>query len=122
MSLVEVMVVIAIILTLMSILAFGVMNVYAKAQIDTTLLTMGKASERIEVYMLRKKKPPATSDGLAAVFAPDEPPDDSWGNPLVYVSPGPGGLPFELISYGADGAEGGTGNDADLKWSDNRGT
>ncbi len=120
MSLVEVMVVIAIILTLMSILAFGVMTVFQDSQVQTTELTMGKVNERIEIYMLRKKKPPSTSDGLKAVFSGEEPPADSWGNPFVFVSPGPGGLPYELISYGSDGVEGGTGNAADLKWSELR--
>ena len=69
MSLVEVMVVIAIILTLMSVLAIGVWSIFSDSQVDTTKLTMSKVNEKIEIYSLRKKKPPGTSDGLAAVFA-----------------------------------------------------
>jgi len=45
-------------------------------------------------------------------------PVDSWGNEFRYVSPGPGGHDFDIISLGADGNEGGSGNDADLKWSE----
>jgi general secretion pathway protein G len=40
---------------------------------------------------------------------------DPWGSPYVYVSQGqvnPGG--FDLISYGADGQEGGKGDNADI--------
>lgn len=120
MSLVEVMVVIAIILTLMSILAFGVMSVYQDSQVQTTILTMGKVSERVEIYTLRKKKPPSTSEGLGPVYSGDQTPKDSWGNEFVYVSPGPSGHSFDLISYGSDGSEGGSGNAADIKWSEAR--
>ncbi|MHB8881348.1 MAG: type II secretion system major pseudopilin GspG [Thermodesulfovibrionales bacterium] len=40
-------------------------------------------------------------------------PADPWGNPYLYVSPGIHG-DFDIISYGADGKEGGTGKDADI--------
>lgn len=41
-------------------------------------------------------------------------PMDPWGNPYIYVSPGLNG-DFDIVSYGADGKEGGTGKDADIK-------
>lgn len=41
-------------------------------------------------------------------------PADPWGNPYVYISPGVYG-DFDLMSYGADGREGGEGKDADIK-------
>lgn len=120
MSLVEVMVVIAIILTLMSIIAIGVWGIFSDSQVDTTRLTMTRVNERLEIYILRKKKAPPTADGLAAVFGNEPVPKDSWNNDFVYVSPGPNGEPYDLISLGADGQEGGTGNDEDLKWSEIR--
>ncbi|MDP2167877.1 MAG: type II secretion system major pseudopilin GspG [Thermodesulfovibrionales bacterium] len=40
-------------------------------------------------------------------------PLDPWGNPYVYVSPGLNG-DFDIISYGADGNEGGSGKDKDI--------
>lgn len=40
-------------------------------------------------------------------------PADPWGNPYVYVAPGLHG-DFDIISYGADGKEGGQGKEADL--------
>ncbi len=107
MTLVEVMVVIAIILTLTAVLAYGIFQVFGESQGQTTRLTMGKLSQRIEIYQLRKKKPPTTSEGLQAVVGNETLPTDSWGNPFVYVSPGPNGQAYDLISYGADGAEGG---------------
>src|SRR5687768_15526148 len=117
MSLVEVMVVIAIILTLMSVLAIGVWSIFSDSQVDTTKLTMSKVNEKIEIYTLRKKKPPTSSDGLQAVFGNEPIPTDSWGNPFVYVSPGPNGEAYDLISLGSDGQEGGTGNAEDIHWS-----
>jgi general secretion pathway protein G len=118
MSLVEVMVVIAIILTLMSILAYGVFSIFTESKVGTSRLQMMKIAERVDVYMLRKKKPPSTGDGLGAVYGTEPVPSDSWGNEYVYVSPGPNGKPYDLISLGADGQEGGEGNDADIKLSE----
>ena len=40
-------------------------------------------------------------------------PNDPWGKPYVYRSPGEHGS-FDLISYGSDGQEGGSGTAADL--------
>ncbi len=118
MSLVEVMVVIAIILTLMSILAFGVFSAFGNAQYDMTKITMTRVAERIDIYQLRKKKAPGTNDGLTAVFGNEAVPMDGWNHPFMYVSPGPNGEPYELVSLGADGQEGGTGNDEDIVWSE----
>ena len=41
-------------------------------------------------------------------------PLDPWGNPFVYLSPGIYG-DFDILSYGADGQEGGEGKNADIK-------
>lgn len=40
-------------------------------------------------------------------------PLDAWGNPYLYISPGLQG-DFDIISFGADGSEGGEGKDADI--------
>jgi general secretion pathway protein G len=42
-------------------------------------------------------------------------PLDPWGNPYVYSVPGPGGQPFGILSYGADGREGGEQLNADIR-------
>jgi len=45
-------------------------------------------------------------------------PPDPWGNEYVYSSPGVHSRDFDIVSYGADGLEGGEGNDADVQsWS-----
>lgn len=40
-------------------------------------------------------------------------PPDPWGNPYIYIYPGTEGE-YDIISYGADGARGGEGYDADI--------
>ncbi|MEJ5378216.1 MAG: type II secretion system major pseudopilin GspG [bacterium] len=42
-------------------------------------------------------------------------PKDPWGHPYVYISPGIHNRDFDIISYGADGQEGGEGKDADIQ-------
>ena len=45
-------------------------------------------------------------------------PKDPWGNDYYYMSPGVHNREFDLWSYGADGEEGGEGEDADVSnWS-----
>ena len=41
-------------------------------------------------------------------------PLDPWGSPYMYVSPGLNG-DYDILSYGADGKEGGEGKNADIK-------
>ncbi len=118
MSLVEIMVVIAIILTLMSVVGYGVMSVWESAKVDTTKLSMGDIAKKVQIYQVRNNKAPTTSEGLAAVYLGEEPPKDGWGNDFVYLSPGPNGLDFDVVSYGRDGTDGGDGLAADIRLSE----
>ena len=42
-------------------------------------------------------------------------PKDPWGNDYVYISPGIQNKNYDIVSYGADGLEGGEGKDADVQ-------
>jgi general secretion pathway protein G len=44
----------------------------------------------------------------------DSVPKDPWGNEYVYQAPGQNGDDYFIASYGADGKEGGSGDDADI--------
>ena len=92
----------------------------AKAQIDA----LDKA---IEQFRLDVGRLPSSEEGLAALNTPPqgiaswegpylkkEVPLDPWGHPYMYVQPGTHQNDFDLISYGRDGREGGTGEDADI--------
>jgi general secretion pathway protein G len=118
MSLVEVMVTIAIVLTLMSLVMLGVVRTWEQSRVGTTELTLGKVGQQVEIYRMRKGgRVPSNADGLAAVYAGEEVPLDAWQNPVQYVAPGPGGAPYALVSYGSDGADGGAGFGEDIVWS-----
>jgi general secretion pathway protein G len=88
----------------------------------------------IETMRLDTGEYPATDIGLSLLVTPpadaalrgrwkgpylDEAvPLDPWGHPYQYVVPGPGGRPFGIFSFGADGRPGGEGNDADIGLGD----
>jgi general secretion pathway protein G len=80
----------------------------------------------LDTYRLDMGKYPETDQGLEALrSAPDgaekwdgpylakEVPLDPWGHPYEYRSPGEHG-DFDVISLGADGSEGGEGEDEDI--------
>lgn len=116
MNLIEVMVVIVIILTLVGLLTWGIFTALGNSQVDMTTIQMTRAAGQIEIYAL-KKKLPSSGDGLRQIFGEDIP-MDAWGEPLVFVTPGPNGMQFDLISKGADKQEGGEGANADIRYSD----
>jgi len=45
----------------------------------------------------------------------DKVPLDPWGNKYIYISPGVHRKDFDLESYGKDGEDGGTGDNADIE-------
>jgi type II secretion system protein G len=119
-TLVEIMVVIAILGMLMSVVAVSVMGALDQANVDVTKLTIKKAEQNLQLYAAKHKgRFPSTSDGLeaAAKYFPDNKvPVDAWGNEFQYFSPGThGDHPYEIISLGKDGQEGGEDQDADIE-------
>jgi len=85
--------------------------------------------QALKLYRLDNHAYPTTEQGLQALVtkpasAPIPPdwkaggyierlPRDPWGNPYQYLNPGLHGE-IDVFSYGADGAPGGEGNDADI--------
>ncbi len=83
----------------------------------------------LDMFYLYMGRYPATEEGLRVLYYPPEIDaerwkgpflkkptlEDPWGNPYVYYSPGTHtDLPYEIISYGKDGEEGGEGDGADI--------
>ena len=70
---------------------------------------------------------PSTSEGLEALVGNpgvegyndegylERTPKDPWGNHYVYISPGVHSKNYDLESYGKDGEDGGTNDDADIE-------
>jgi general secretion pathway protein G len=113
MTLMEVMIVIAIILLLMGALTFGLTGMFSEAQGDTARLQIVRINERVRIYKIKRKKAPSS---LKDVFKHEPIPKDPWGNDYVLRSGGKNG--YDIISFGADGKEGGTGADEDIRLSD----
>jgi general secretion pathway protein G len=119
MSLVEIMVVIAIIGVLMTVVAVNVLGYLDDANVDATRIQMKKMEEALVVYASKHKgKFPSTSEGLDAAkkyFQNNQVPTDAWGNPFQYFSPGThGDNQYEIVSLGKDGREGGEEANADI--------
>jgi hypothetical protein len=68
----------------------------------------------LEQYKAKNSAYPTTAQGLAALAGfGNVPSADPWGNPYQYLSPGKYN-DYDLFSYGADGAPGGDGENADI--------
>lgn len=126
-TLIEVMVVVAILGILATIVMTNVIGKDEQARVTTTQASLKAIANALDLYKLDNHKYPTTDEGLNALVqkpasAKTFPqggylprlPEDPWGNPFQYVYPGSEGRRFDLYSYGADGAEGGEGNDADI--------
>ncbi len=92
----------------------------AKAQIELT-------STAIEIYKLDTGKYPSQGSGLQSLntkpsdvqnwkgpyMKKNKVPKDPWGTEYIYRFPGVHG-DYDLLSYGADGSEGGSGDNKDI--------
>jgi len=87
-------------------------------------------SNALSMYKLDNGNFPTTEEGLDALVVPTESarnwapggylpklPIDPWGNQYLYLSPGIAG-PYDVYSFGADGAEGGEEFNADISLGD----
>ena len=79
----------------------------------------------VEIFNLEKGRYPTTQEGLNLLIAGGylkSTPYDRWGRPLNYRYPSTRSeVPFELWSFGADGKEGGFGDNGDIgNWNDTR--
>jgi general secretion pathway protein G len=122
MSLVEIMVVIAIIGVLMTVIAVNVTGYLDDANASATKIEINNIEKALIAYQAKHKgRAPTTAEGLDAAkkyFPNNEVPTDAWGNPFQYFSPGTHGQhDYEIISLGKDGKEGGEDTNADiLSW------
>lgn len=117
MTLLEIMIVIAILGMIASVLVVAVVNRLDAAKIKTTKLKINNVKSALEQYKVDFGDYPSQGEGLRALISPPEgnppylkdktPPKDDFGNELMYFSPARHGSgPFEIISKGPDGQEG----------------
>ena len=120
-TLIEILVVMAIIGMLAVMVAPNIFNQQAGAQRDAALSQISALEAALDTYRLDVGQYPDSLEGLvendsgrAAWNGPylrRAVPMDPWGNEYVYDSDGRG---FTLVSYGPDGERGGEGDDADI--------
>ena len=116
-SLLEMMVVIAIIGGLAGVMVVGFMQKQEHAAVETTRATIKQVEGVLKMYYLQHKKYPSTDDGLSILVTSGDlttTARDAWGLPLNYELGSADGKPFTIWSTGRDGVDGGEGPDADI--------
>ena len=116
-TLVELLVVLLIIGLLATVVIINVMPATDKAAATKARADIATLEQAVEMYRLNTLAYPSGDQGLEALVRErliKRLPRDPWGNPYRYAAPGGGGRDFDIISYGADGREGGEGEDADI--------
>ena len=128
-TLVEIMVVVVIIGLLAGIVGPQIMGRLEEAKRTTARTQIRVFEEALEMYRMHNSVYPTTQQGLDALvrrpvitpiprrYSPEgyakDIPLDPWGNPYIYRSPGER-RPYDIISTGRTGEEGGEGFDADV--------
>jgi general secretion pathway protein G len=132
-SFIEVMVVIIILGLLSSIVGVYLFDSAEKAKADATKTQIKGLETALDLYRLHNSRYPSAEQGLKALLEKPEVglipknwngpylrgnnlPEDGWGSPYRYLSVN--GKNYEIISLGADAADGGTDLDADINSSE----
>ncbi|HTO81928.1 MAG TPA: type II secretion system major pseudopilin GspG [Methylomirabilota bacterium] len=126
-TLVELLVVLAILGMLVAIAAPQVIKYLSKAKVDTATIQIKQLGGILDMYNTEVGHYPTDQEGLQALV--DRPPQaqtwngpylkdrqsliDPWGRPYLYKSPGEHG-DYDLYSLGADGRPGGDGENRDI--------
>ena len=126
-TLVEMLVVITIIGLVMGLIGPRVLNSLGEAKVKTAKLQIESFGSALDLFYLDVGRYPSASEGLAALaqrpggatvwngpyLKNASVPADPWGHVYLYRVPGERG-PYEIVSLGSDGQEGGTGTAADI--------
>jgi len=131
-TLIEIMVVITIIGLLTGLVAVNVVNYLKKAERKAAAAQIKNFTTALETYRMDCSRYPTSDQGLQALISLPNVgnacrnyppggylkggiPKDPWGNPFVYMSPGLNNEEYTVESYGADGMQGGEGDNADIQ-------
>jgi general secretion pathway protein G len=128
-TLIEILVVVAIIAIFATVVALNVSGEVPKAKITKAKSDIQSIESALDQYKMDNSFYPTTDQGLQSLLNPSATghaprhfrdggyikrlPVDPWGNPYMYASPGVHG-DVDIWSYGADGAPGGEGPNAEI--------
>lgn len=121
-TLIELLIVIVILGLLASLVAPQMFSKVDSSKIKTAETQMKMLETSLNTYRLDMGRYPEKLDQLLTgdesnwqgPYFPKDVPPDPWGNDYIYKMPGDNGQPFTLMSYGADGREGGEETNADI--------
>jgi general secretion pathway protein G len=126
-TLVEMLVVLTIIALILGLVGPRVLNYLGESRTKAAKLQIESFGSALDLFFLDVGRYPTTSEGLNALVQRStgaeiwngpyvkggKVPSDPWGNPYQYRSPVEG-APYQIVSYGSDGREGGEGTAADV--------
>jgi general secretion pathway protein G len=126
-TLIELMVVLAIIGILAALVVPSVLGRADDARVTAARTDVGNLAQALKLYKLDNQRFPTAEQGLQALVAKpsaepvpanwksylDKLPGDPWGRPYQYLNPGLKGE-VDVMSWGADGQSGGEGVNADI--------
>jgi len=128
-TLLELLVVILILGLLAAFVVPNIIGAGDKAKRDLVCSQMSSISSALDMFKMDNGMYPDTEEGLKALVSnPDgdkypaysskpymkRVPKDSWGQPIQYIK---NDSSFDLVSFGPDRKEGGSGDNADIKYS-----
>ena len=124
-TLIEMLVVIAILAMLAGLVGPAVMGRFGDAKIKNARVQACEIEKTLDIFKLDVGRYPNNNEGLKALTAnpgsvagwngpylKGEVPADSWGNPYQYSN---AGGKMDVFSLGADNAPGGEGENADVR-------
>jgi len=126
-TLIELMVVLVIIGVLAALIVPNVLDRADDARSTAARTDVTNLMQALKLYRLDNQRYPTSEQGLQALIAKpttgpqplnwkpylEKLPNDPWGRPYQYLSPGVKGE-IDVMSFGADGQSGGEGKDADI--------
>ncbi|HZZ94529.1 MAG TPA: type II secretion system major pseudopilin GspG [Usitatibacter sp.] len=122
-TILEILIVFILIATLMAFVLPKIFSQSQKANWQQAQLKLRTLAGEIEMYKLEVgrypenlqalAKQPAGADRWNGPYAKEDELKDAWGNDYRYQVPGTN-KPYDLISLGADGREGGEGENKDI--------
>jgi len=127
-TLLELVIVLIILGTIMAFLAPRIFGNVERANQSGAKIKMEQLAGQLEIMRLEVGRYPNAQEGLRALIEKPAGMDkwngpyvkdaqqlkDPWGNDFRYNQPGRENKPYEIVSLGADGKEGGEGENKDL--------
>jgi general secretion pathway protein G len=127
-TLIEMLVVLTIISLILGLVGPRVLAYLGESRVKTAKLQIESFSSALDLFYIDAGRYPINSEGLAALV--ERPsgveiwngpyvkggkiPLDPWGHAYQYRAPVEHNPPYEIMSFGSDGREGGTGTAADI--------